>query len=162
MYMNPDETNDEMRQVVAAGILSMLQQAKDRFNTDGCCSPQAYILLPDAEVCHYVSKPESFDADVFADYIEKRVIEERGVAVLSIAETWVTDDWDGTCCVSENADSYEALAATLEVVGDETFLYTWPIQRDANGTARIDQPRPHIRCDAGLFRLRTFRKTARR
>lgn len=114
-------------------------------------SPQAYILLSDAEVSHYVAKPEEFDVATFANFIEERV------AVLSIAETWVTDEWDGTCCVSETAESYAALAATLEVVGDETSRYIWSIQQDTNGTACVNWPCPHIRCDSSLFRMRSFR-----
>ncbi len=44
MYVSPDGTNDELTQVLGEGILRMLQQAEDRFNAEGRCLPQAYIL----------------------------------------------------------------------------------------------------------------------
>ena len=38
----------------------------------------------------------------------------------------------------------------------EPLLYTWPIRRDADGTARVEQMRPPVPCDSGLFKLGSF------
>ncbi len=155
MYMSPDGTNDELAQVLGEGILRMLQQAKDRFNAEGRCLPQAYILRPDGTMCHCEGAAENFDAERFAERLERKVAEVHGVGVLSFGETWMVDESDGVDRVSNNPDRFEALAATMEAEGD-AWLYVWPIRRDASGIPRAEEMRPPVPCDSGLFRLQHF------
>lgn len=149
------DTNGGRIQALDAAILRMLQEAKDRFNAEGRCVPQAYIIQPDGRMCHCEGAAENFDAERFAERLERKVAEVHGVGVLSFGETWMVVGWDGVARVSEHPDRYEALAATIEA-GDNAWLYIWPICRDASGIPRAGELRPAIPCETGLFRLRTF------
>jgi len=134
-------------------MVGMLHEATARFNLEGRFPPQAYIVRIDGTARHFETESDGFRAGAFADYIEKRIDEERGAAVLSIGEVWFADDWDGVGRVSESPNRYEMLAATAEMANNPTLLYRWPIRRDANGTATVAQPCLPVQCDSGLFRL---------
>ena len=79
MYMSSNGANDERTQVLGAGILRMLREAKDSFNAEGRCLPQAYIIKPDGTMCHCVGAAENFDAEDFAKRLERQVAEVHGV-----------------------------------------------------------------------------------
>ena len=151
--MGLEGSQDERTLKVVDVMVGMLHEAMEKFNADGHFPPQAYIVRLDGTAHQYEPETENFDAEAFADYIEQQISKERGVAVLSIAEMWFVDNWDGVGRVSERPDRYEALVATAEMVNNPTLLYTWPIRRHADGTARVAQMRPPVRCESGLFRL---------
>ena len=153
MYMRSEGSNDELTNMLVTVMLGMLYEVTDRFNADGNVPPQAYIVRIDGTARHYECESDGFMGEAFAEYVEKRIDQERGVAVLSIAELWIVDKWDGVRRISEHADRYEALAATVEMVNNPTLLYAWPIERDAKGIARVNRPWPPRSCSAGLFRL---------
>lgn len=156
MHRSPEGSQHEQTVKVAEVVVGMLHEATARFNAEGHFQPQAYIVRIDGTARHFEAESDGFNAEAFAGYIEERIEKEQGVAVPSIAEMWIVDNWDGVSRVSESPDRYEALAATMESPGNQTYLNAWPIRRDADGTARVDGPQLRCPCHSGLFRLRCF------
>jgi hypothetical protein len=117
---------------VGALVMNIVTRGVEAFVHQGACPTHAVVIDGHGKPTFLVPQclPDDNVKSRFAGVIAETANELQAVAVVFLAETWVSgDNWDGVTPVSQCADRREALMATVEI-GAEAVVFLWPILRD--------------------------------
>ena len=113
-------------------VMDIVTRGVEAFVHQGACPTHAVVIDGHGKPTFLVPQclPDDNVKSCFAGVIAETANEVHAVAVVFLAETWVSgDNWDGVTPVSQCADRREALMATVEI-GAEAGVFLWPILRD--------------------------------
>ena len=113
-------------------VMDIVTRGVEAFVHQGACPTHAVVIDGHGKPTFLVPQclPDDDVKSRFAGMVAETADEVHAVAVVFLAETWVSgDNWDGVTPVSQCADRREALMATVEI-GAETGVFLWPILRD--------------------------------
>ena len=113
-------------------VMDIVTCGVEAFVHQGACPTRAVVIDGHGKPTFLVPQclPDDNVKSCFAGVIAETANELQAVAVVFLAETWVSgDNWDGVTPVSQCADRREALMATVEI-GAEAVVFLWPILRD--------------------------------
>ena len=113
-------------------VMDIVTRGVEAFVHQGACPTHAVVIDGHGKPTFLVPQclPDDNVKSCFAGLIAETANELHAVAVVFLAETWVSgDNWDGVTPVSQCADRREALMATVEI-GAEAVVFLWPILRD--------------------------------
>ena len=112
--------------------MDIVTRGVEAFVHQGACPTHAVVIDGHGKPTFLVPQclPDDNVKSCFSGLTAETANERHAVAVVFLAETWVSgDNWDGVTPVSQCADRREALMATVEI-GAEAVVFLWPILRD--------------------------------